>query len=103
LKSDISDVNSHTTIPVVSFFTSEKSRAFDLSALFYCRTVVRTGDEEFDESKCLFELLFSLCLAFRVSVSTQIISEMTQILTVCVRWIEILFAHADGEDDSFAN
>ena len=83
------------TIPVVSFFTSAKSRAFDLSALFYCRTMVRRGDRELDESICLFELLFPLGLAFRVTMSTHTISEMTYILTVCVGWIEILFAH-DG-------
>jgi hypothetical protein len=67
----ISDVNSHVNVPVVSFFTRAKSRAFDLSALFYCRTVVRTIDEDLDESKCLFELLFSLGLAFRVTISTH--------------------------------
>ena len=76
----IYDVNSHVTIPVVSFFTSAKSRAFNLSALFYCRTVVRMSDEECD-SKCLFKLLFVPC---HVTMSTRMISEMTLILTVCI-------------------
>jgi hypothetical protein len=40
-------------------------------------TVVSTGDEELDESKCLFQLSFSLGLAFRVTMSTRMISEMT--------------------------
>ena len=40
-------------------------------------TVVRTDDEEpDDEIKCLFQLLFSLGLAFRVTMSTRMISEM---------------------------
>jgi len=50
-------------MPVVSFLTRAKSRAFARSALFYCLNVVSLVLWKSKLKLCLFELFFALSLA----------------------------------------
>jgi len=53
-------VAENVIIPVVSFLTSEKSRALDLSALFYCKELLDSNMLERDRC-CAFLSSFFLC------------------------------------------